>query len=156
MTLVVLGLGVAVFVVRGADRTAPPRLVRNVPGFSQIAFRVGSSPPRCALLALTTEQQNRGLMNRHDLGGYDGMIFQFPQPTTTQFYMKDTLIPLSIAWFDASGHFVSSTDMAPCVTATCPLFSAAAPYTTAIEVAQGRLGQLGIGAGSSISVGGGC
>jgi len=165
---VVLALGVAIFLIRGADRTVRPRLVPHagssasrVAGFNQVAFRISrpgaAGPPRrCALLALTTAQQNQGLMNRRDLAGYDGMIFQWTQPTTSQFYMKDTLIPLSIAWFDASGQFVSSTDMPPCVTADCPLFSASAPYTTAIEVARGRLSQLGIGAGSIISVGGGC
>ncbi len=162
VTLVVMVLGVAVFLIRGADRTVRPRLVpagagpSKVAGFNQIAFRINGGRRGCALLALTAEQQNRGLMNRRDLGGYDGMIFQFPQPTTAQFYMKDTLIPLSIAWFDVSGRFVSSTDMPPCVTADCPLFGAAAPYTTAIEVTKGHLAPLGIGTGSTMSVGGGC
>ena len=88
-------------------------------------------------------------MNRTDLAGYDGMLFQFPAATTTQFYMKDTLISLSIACFDASGQFVSATDMTPCGTAAvCPLYRATGPYTVAIEVPHGQLGQLGVGAGS--------
>jgi hypothetical protein len=71
--------------------------------------------------------------------------------------MKDTLIPLSIAWFDAAGRYVSETDMTPCGSATiCPLYHAAAPYTVAVEVAKGGLGHLGIGAGSSLTVGGSC
>lgn len=96
-------------------------------------------------------------MNRTDLAGYDGMLFEFPAPTTTQFYMKDTLISLSIAWFDAGGHFVSATDMTPCLTAAvCPLYQAAAPYTVALEVPAGQLGHLGVGTGSSMTVGGSC
>lgn len=96
-------------------------------------------------------------MNRTDLAGYDGMLFQFGQPTTVEFYMKNTLIPLSIAWFDASGHFVSSTDMTPCRTQdNCQLYAAVSAYTDALEVSEGGLGRLGIGTGSSLTVGGGC
>ena len=138
---------------------------KSVPGFDQVGFQVGGGSAvttgagtrHCALLALTRDQQDRGLMNRTDLAGYDGMIFHFPDPTTTQFYMKDTLIPLSIAWFDASGRFVSQTDMPPCPPASvCPLFAAAGPYTDAVEVLQGRLSSIGIGPGSTLAVGGAC
>ncbi len=133
----------------------------RVPGFDQVAFTVrtsaGKSSRHCGLLALTQAQQDRGLMNRTDLAGYDGMLFKFSAPSTTEFYMKDTLINLSIAWFDSRGRFVSATDMPPCGSAAvCPLFSAAAPYTVALEVAQGRLGSLGVAAGSSLTVGGSC
>jgi len=96
-------------------------------------------------------------MNRTNLAGYDGMLFQFSAPTTVDFYMKDTLIPLSIAWFDGSGHFVSATDMTPCPTQdNCPLYGAASPYTDALEVPEGGLGRLGIGPGSVLTVGGSC
>jgi uncharacterized membrane protein (UPF0127 family) len=96
-------------------------------------------------------------MARRDLGGYDGMIFQFPQPGRVPFYMRDTLIPLSIAWFDPSGRFVSATDMMPCPPREkCPLYYPAAAASTAIEVEQGHLARLGIGPGATISVGGAC
>jgi uncharacterized membrane protein (UPF0127 family) len=133
----------------------------RVSGFDQVAFSVsakgGPASRHCGLLALTQAQHDRGLMNRTDLAGYDAMLFQFSAPTTTQFYMKDTLINLSIAWFDAGGRFVSATDMQPCGSATvCPLFGAAAPYTVALEVPRGRLGSLGVAAGSTLTVGGSC
>jgi uncharacterized membrane protein (UPF0127 family) len=71
--------------------------------------------------------------------------------------MKDTLLPLSIAWFDQKGRFVSATDMAPCPDQSdCPLYGATAPYTVAIEVVQGGLSGLGIGPNSTISIGGAC
>jgi uncharacterized membrane protein (UPF0127 family) len=71
--------------------------------------------------------------------------------------MKDTLISLSIAWFDASGNYVSATDMTPCGSAAvCPLYHAAGPYTVALEVALGQLGHVGVGPGSTLSVGGSC
>ena len=172
---VAVGLVLVVTLITGCSRASHPKVAaagpvppdgavpsRSVPGFDQVAFRVQSAvtvpaKKRCALYAYTTDQQNQGLMHRRDLAGYDGMIFKFAQPSTAQFYMKDTLIPLSIAWFDTAGLFVSATDMEPCPTATgCQLYAAAAPYTVAIEVLKGQLPQLGIGAGATISVGGGC
>jgi uncharacterized membrane protein (UPF0127 family) len=170
----ILVLAVLVFLLRGVNRVQRPQLVPNqgalasqsaVPGFDQTAFEVNSGAltpgltpvKHCALLATTRSQQEKGLMFRHDLAGYDGIVFQWSSPTTVQFWMKDTYIPLSIAWFDPTGHFVSAADMAPCRNPTdCPVYSARAPYTIALEVPQGQLGQLGIGPGSSISVGGGC
>ena len=112
---------------------------------------------RCALLAQSALQQEQGLMNQSNLRGYDGMLFVFPADTTVSFYMKDTPLPLSIAWFDTAGRFVSSTDMEPCLDKPdCPTYSAAAPYRYALEVPKGGLGALSIGDGSVISVGGPC
>ncbi|MDP9074349.1 MAG: DUF192 domain-containing protein, partial [Actinomycetota bacterium] len=59
--------------------------------------------------------------------------------------------------FDVTGRYVSATDMTPCPTADgCPLYGATAAYTLALEVPQGQLSQLGVAAGSTISVGGAC
>jgi uncharacterized membrane protein (UPF0127 family) len=167
IAIVVLILGVGDYIIQGAHTTTRPKLVTNgatasrVKGFDQIAFSVRSSQGvtsrHCGLLALTTAQQDQGLMNRTDLAGYDAMVFQFVEPTTVEFYMKDTLIPLSIAWFGANGHFLSATDMSPCGTAAvCPLYAAKGAYTDAIEVPEGRLGLVGAGPGSTLTVGGSC
>jgi uncharacterized membrane protein (UPF0127 family) len=148
-----------------APSLGPVAGLRPVAGFGQVAFHVGGSAVpaamsrqrRCALLANTEPERDRGLMNRRDLGGYDGMIFQFPHAGRVAFYMKDTLIPLSIAWFDPSGRFVSATDMVPCPPGEdCPLYYPAWAATTAIEVERGHLPSLGIGPGATISVGGAC
>lgn len=131
-----------------------------VPGFGQIAYRVSTMPstPRCALLAETDAQHQQGLMNRTDLAGHDGMLFVFASPVTVGFWMKDTPLPLSIAYFDATGRFVSSADMAPCLNrgSNCPSYDATGPYKFALEVAQDGLGGLGIGAGSVLTGGGAC
>lgn len=163
----ILVIAVATFLIRGVSTTKRPTLDTNgatssrVNGFDQIGFTVrsgdGATSRHCGLLALTTAQQDRGLMNRTNLAGYDGMLFQFVEPTTVEFYMKDTLIPLSIAWFDSAGLLVSRTDMQPCGTAAvCPLYAAAAPYDVALEVPQGQLGHVGVGPGSVLTVGGAC
>ena len=82
-------------------------------------------------------------------------MFPFPAATSSSFYMLDTLIPLSIAWFAENGRFVSATDMQPCPAgdaAGCPLYGATAPYLNAIEVPLGDLTKLGIGEGSRLTV----
>jgi uncharacterized membrane protein (UPF0127 family) len=165
----VLAIAVGGLLIRAANRpSAPPAAVasRAVPGFGEVSFKVaGPAVPaslanrkRCALLATTEAQQRRGLMNRRDLAGYDGMIFQFNRATTVPFFMKDTLIPLSIAWFNPSSRFLNSTTMSPCPKSSqpCPLYSAVAPYSVAIEVRAGLLSQLGIGPGATIALGGPC
>lgn len=165
--VVILVVAIAAYLIRGVSTTQRPKLDTNgatpsrVKGFDQIAFTVrtatGVASRHCGLLALTVAQQDQGLMNRTNLAGYDGMLFQFAAPTTVEFYMKDTLIPLSIAWFNNTGALVSSTDMKPCGSAAvCPLYAAAAPYDVALEVPEGQLGHVGVGPGSVLSVGGSC
>ena len=52
-------------------------------------------------------ERQRGLMNRRTISPYDGMAFVWDDPTQTTFWMKDTLIPLSIAFWDERGRIVS-------------------------------------------------
>jgi uncharacterized membrane protein (UPF0127 family) len=65
-------------------------------------------------VASTDAQRAQGLMNRRRLAPKAGMVFLFAQPTRTQFWMKETLIPLSIAFYDRSGRILRILDMAPC------------------------------------------
>src|SRR5207237_294174 len=109
----------------------------------------------CVLVADTEAERERGLMDVDGLGGYDGMLFRFPSPTTADFYMFRTRLPLSIAFFAADGTFVSGADMTPCTAkdgSDCPLYPAAAAFLDALEVAQGGLPALGIGTGSHLQV----
>ena len=158
-----LVVGGVIFLLKGANGPADPTLRtvgrQPIEGFGQIGYRVDrmASAQRCALLAQTEQQRARGLMNVTDLRGYDGMLFVFSEDTRGSFYMLNTPLPLSIAWFDSSGRFVSSTDMEPCLAGPdCPLYSAAGPYRYALEVPKGGLDALGIGRGSTIEIGGAC
>ena len=129
----------------------------RVPGFGEVAFQVGDGAHRCALLADTPDQQTMGLTGRTDLAGYDGMLFRFPDDTSASFWMKDTPMPLSIAWFDAGGAFVAATDMDPCLErASCPVYAPPRSYRYALEVPKGALGRLGIGPGARFKVSGAC
>ncbi|MGI9120972.1 MAG: DUF192 domain-containing protein [Acidimicrobiales bacterium] len=130
---------------------------RPLAGFGEVRFKVlgatGGAFDGTALLAVDQAAHQQGLMEQRDLRGYDGMIFRFEAPSTGEFYMRNTRISLSIAFFDVRGRFVSSTDMAPCPDRVrdCPTYPADAPYLHAIEVALGDLGRLGIGPGSVLS-----
>lgn len=110
----------------------------------------------CLLAAVTEAQRERGLMAVTDatLGGYDGMLFQFPTDQTGGFYMRNTPMPLSIVYFDAAGKVVTQTDMAPCADrADCPTYPSVSRYRSALEVPRGRLAALGIDTRATLSIG---
>ena len=164
---ILFALAMAACLSKGADRPADPvvRSASRFRGFGEVAFRVqpadGKGLPAttefCALHAITPETRARGLMQQKDLAGYDGMIFEYEAESTSRFYMKNTIIPLSIAWFGTDGEFVSATEMEPCETQDgCPLYGADGPYKYALETTKGDLSRLGVGPQSKLEVGGPC
>jgi uncharacterized membrane protein (UPF0127 family) len=106
----------------------------------------------CLLLAETQQQRERGLMQVTDLAGYNGMLFRYPGPVTESYYMRNTPMPLSIAYIDGAGKLVSTADMAPCEDVDgCPTYPPAGKFRTAIEVVQGALPLFGILPGATIT-----
>ncbi len=79
-------------------------------------------------------ERAQGLMGLLDLGDLDGMLFIYPAPTTSTFWMEDTLIPLDIAFFDAANRWVNNFTMQLCVDEDCPDYSAGGEYIYAVEV----------------------
>ena len=77
--------------------------------------------------------RERGLMGVTDLGKNDGMAFAWTSATDATFWMKDTLIPLSIAFVDASGQVITIKEMTPCTADPCETYAADGTYTTALE-----------------------
>jgi hypothetical protein len=138
-----------------ADRTP-------LPDTGEVAISItaadGSQEACCVLVASTEEQRQRGLMEVTDLGGYNGMLFVWDEDVDGGFWMRNTPTPLSIAWFEADGDFVSATDMAPCAAdaTDCRVYPPEGPYRFALEVFQGDLDAFGVGPGSRLSVGGPC
>ena len=100
---------------------------------SQVSFEVE--------LAVTPKERSRGLMFRESLPPRSGMLFVFDPPQPVAFWMKNTLIPLDIVWFDADGAFVGRASMTPCEAEPCPRFSPAGSpdYRYAIEADPGDL-----------------
>lgn len=150
---------------RGVEVDEPPGPEdrRSVPAVEEVAASItaedGTVTACCLMVASTDEQRNRGLMEVTDLGGYDGMVFVWDHDTEGAFWMFNTVTPLSIAWFDAEGLFVSSTDMEPCTSedgSDCPMYPPEGEYRFALEVFQGDLDDLGVGPGSRLALGGPC
>ena len=128
---------------------------------AEVTLPSGEVCALCLWMAETARQRQRGLMAVTDLGVAHGMAFVYDAPTSGQFWMRDTPLPLSIAFFAPDGRFVSAADMEPCLTGPpedCARYSPAGPYVTAIEVPQGGLADLGIRPGSRLQLrtGSGC
>jgi uncharacterized protein len=97
-------------------------------------------------------ERARGLMFRTSLPQNEGTVFLFPEPTATAFWMKNTLIPLSIAFFDAEGTILRILHMEPCRADPCPLYDPEVPFTGALEVNRGAFERLDIREGDHIEL----
>jgi hypothetical protein len=95
-------------------------------------------------LATTSEERSRGLMFRESLPENQGMLFVFPNERQVSFWMKNTYVPLSIAYIDAEGRIVNIADMQPQDTTSHP---SAAAVRYALEVNQGWFAERDIAAG---------
>ena len=113
----------------------------------------GHSPVEVDLLiAETAEQHGYGLSFRRRLAPERGMAFLFESDTTVGFWMKDTLIPLSIAFFDANNVIIDIQDMDPCGEGDCPTHSPGQPYRGALEVNQGAFATWEVEVGDVIMI----
>jgi len=88
--------------------------------------------------------QIRGLMNRTSLPENGGMLFDFKTSATRCLWMRNTPIPLSVAWLDADSVVIGIQDMAP---NTDDPHCSPKPSRYALEVAQGEFAKKGIKVG---------
>jgi uncharacterized membrane protein (UPF0127 family) len=95
-------------------------------------------------------QRRLGLMNRTALDADSGMVFVFFEPTRGGFWMKDTLIPLSIAFFDIDGKILKILDMEPCKRDPCRSYDPDVTYRGALEVNQGAFRDWGVREGDFV------
>ena len=100
-----------------------------------------------AEVANTFDSRATGLMFRTSLAPNEGMLFVFPEPEMTCMWMKNTLIPLSVAFIDATGKIVSISEMQPQTETT---HCAAAPAKYALEMNRGWFASKGLRAGAAI------
>jgi uncharacterized membrane protein (UPF0127 family) len=93
-------------------------------------------------------ERSLGLMYRESLPEERGMLFVYPDEQPRAFWMKNTLIPLSIAFADAKGSIIAIMDMAPDDGRTH--YRSPGPAMYALEVNQGWFQRNGVKVGSEI------
>lgn len=105
-------------------------------------------------VADTPQARAQGLMHRTRLGEHAGTLFIFEETGNGSFWMKNTLIPLSIAFIDEQWRIVDIKDMA---VAPDPehgpfaFYASAKPYRYALEVNQGFFKRGGITVGARVT-----
>jgi uncharacterized protein len=105
-------------------------------------------------VADTDEERARGLMGVTSMPADQGMAFLFDGPSVASFWMKDTPIPLSVAFVDADGRIVTIRDMRPCTADPCVFYSSTDPFVVAVETNEGWFADNGIRVGDSARLSG--
>lgn len=100
-----------------------------------------------AEIAADNNTRSVGLMNRFSLKPDNGMLFVFAESQPLGFWMRNTFIPLSIAYIDRTGTIINILDMKPHDESSHP---SAAPALYALEMKQGWFKEHGIVAGEKI------
>lgn len=86
-------------------------------------------------LAVTSAEQQRGLMERHTLGANEGMLFLYMRPQRLSFWMRNTPLPLDIGFFDKDGVLREVYQMFPFD--ETPVASRSLQLQFALEMNQG-------------------
>lgn len=126
----------------------------NWAGAQEAAQRLRTIPLNAGMhnikaeVAMTEEQRQIGLMHRKDMPTSDGMLFIFENKAPRCFWMKNTLLPLSIAFLADDGTVVNIEDMQP---QQLDSHCSTQPVRYALEMNQGWFAKRGIKAGSKIS-----
>jgi uncharacterized membrane protein (UPF0127 family) len=116
-----------------------------------ITLQAGMHQIRAAV-AQTPEQRQIGLMFRREMPQHEGMLFVFEQPSEQCFWMKNTPLPLSIAFLKDDGTVVNIADMQP---QSLDSHCSAKPVRYVLEMNQGWFAKRGIGPGYRLSSPGG-
>jgi hypothetical protein len=100
-----------------------------------------------AEVAADYSTRGRGLMHRKSLAPNAGMLFIFDQPALHCMWMKNTYIPLSVAFLDDKGEIINIADMQPHSEQS---HCAARPALYALEMTQGWFAQRGVRPGAKL------
>ena len=151
LMLVVLTLSACAH-ARTATEPVPNPSVDLPTGNLTIARSGGAELSLHVQIAETPQSREQGLMGVKKMPDQVGMAFLFGEPTSTAFWMKDTLIPLDIAFWDSKGRIVTTFTMTPCRTDSCPVYQPATTYVSSVEMNAGLLAARGVKAGDTVTL----
>jgi hypothetical protein len=123
-----------------ATLSAHISLAQSLPKFPAISLTAGVYVIK-AEVASTEAQREQGLMFREKMGTNEGMVFLFDSPSSVCMWMKNTLIPLSVAFLDKDGKIINIEDMEP---QTTEAHCAKKPAQYALEMNRGWFKQKNI------------
>ncbi len=126
----------------------------RIESLSGVKVVLGSGATALAIVAkvaATPDDRAEGLMGVKSLPANRGMLFVFREPGKVPFYMKNTLIPLDIA-FIGQGKVLQIESMVPCKVEHCPLTRPDVTYEMALEVAAGTFAKAGIRPAAPVSI----
>jgi uncharacterized membrane protein (UPF0127 family) len=137
-----------------APATTAPATTAPAGRSATVAYRLepaGGRPATVRLeVAADPAARARGLMDRTEVPEGTGMVFLYPRDVAEAYWMKDTLVPLSIAFVAADGRVVSVAEMAPCTADPCPSYPPAGRYRYAVELPAGAFEAAGVGEGDKV------
>jgi uncharacterized protein len=136
------------------ETAAPPTTTAEEPEGPVVLIRTerGEEVSVAVEVADTQEEREVGLMHRESLPEDAGMIFLFEEEITGGFWMKNTLIPLSIAFAGADGEILRILDMEPCEADPCEIYDPGVAYASALEVKQGAFASWGVEEGDLLTL----
>ena len=129
----------------------PPATAENSraqPRLKTIKLYLGSAELTVEIADENHERQ-AGMMHRTTMPENEGMLFVFPYPHQSGFWMKNTIVPLSIAYIDPASRVIEIHDMQP--GNTKPVESRSASVQYALEVNQGWFAKNGIKPGAVLA-----
>lgn len=131
-----------------------PDLHPSVDGYDAGTVEVepGDGPVRrvAVRVAETPAERAHGLMEVPELPDGAGMWFVYEQDTTGGFWMKNTRVPLDIAYVGADGRVVSIATAEPCREDPCPTYAPEGAYRHVLEVPAGWFEDVGAGVGDRV------
>jgi len=119
---------------------------RSAAGLLIVPVQIGDHSIK-AELAQTSSEQARGLMYRREMAWNEGMLFTYPDERVLSFWMKNTFIPLSIAFLDTEGRIVRIARMKP---QDLSSHSSVRPARYALEMNDGWFEKAGVSAGDRV------
>ena len=103
-------------------------------------------------IATTPAEQAHGLMERTSMPANHGMLFVFADSAPRIFWMKNTLIPLDMLFFDGQRRLVAiQADAQPCTAEPCALYPSRVPARYVLELNAGTAARLGMRDGDAIT-----